>query len=85
MKMTRRTNTSKEKKNGTATCSHNENVFSSKMNMATTGPEQKTATQGPALNEKLRYCRLNIDKMDGSVENCTVNKWRLELKMAERS
>ena len=55
------------------------------MNMATTGPEQKMATQGPALNEKPRYCWLNSDKMDGSDENCMVNKWRPELKMAERS
>ena len=39
------------------------------MNMATIGPEKKTATQGPALNEKPRYCWLNSDKMDGSVEN----------------
>ena len=53
------------------------------MNMATTRPEQKTATQGPALNEKPRYCWLNSDKMDGSVENGMVKKWRLELKMAE--
>ena len=85
MKMTRRTTTRKEKKNGAATCSDNENVFSSKMNMATTGPEQKTATQGPALNEKPRYCWLNCDKLDGSVENGMVKKWRLELKMVERS
>ena len=84
MKMTRRRTTRKEKKNGAATFSHNENVFSSKMNMATTRPEQKTATQGPALNEK-RYCWLNSDKMDGSVQNGMVKKWRLELKMAERS
>ena len=55
------------------------------MNMAMTGPEQKTATQSPALNEKLPYCRLNSDKMDGSVENGMVKKWRLELKMTERS
>ena len=54
------------------------------MNMATTGPEQKTVTQGPALNEKPRYCWLNSDKMDGSVENGMVKKWRLELTMAER-
>ena len=53
--------------------------------MATAGPEQKTATQGPALNEKLRYCWLNSDKMDGSDENGMVKKWRLELKMAETS
>ena len=85
MKMTRRTTTRKEKKNGAATCSLNENVFSSKMNMAMTKPEQKTATQGPAMNEKPRYCWLNSDKMDGSVENGMVKKWRLELKMAERS
>ena len=39
VKMTRRT-TTRKKKNGAETCSHNE-VFSSKMNMATTGPEQK--------------------------------------------
>ena len=39
------------------------------MNMATTEPEQKTATQGPALNEKQRYCWLNSDKMDSSDEN----------------
>ena len=63
----------------------NENVFSSKMNMATKRPEQITATRGPALNEKPRYCWLNSDKMDGSVENGMVKKWRLELKMAERS
>ena len=75
----------KRKKNWAATFSHNENVFSSKMNMATTRPEQKTATQGPALNEKPRYCWLNSDKMDGSIENGMVKKWRLELKMAERS
>ena len=50
------------------------------MNMATTGPEQKTATQGPALNEKPRYCWLNSDKMDGSDENGMVKKWRLKLK-----
>ena len=49
------------------------------MNMVTTGPEQKTATQGPALNEKPRYCWLNSDKMDGSDENGMVKKWRLEL------
>ena len=55
------------------------------MNMATTGPEQKMATQGPALNEKLQYCLLNSDKMDGSDENGMVKKWQLELKMAERS
>ena len=54
------------------------------MNMVTTGPEQKTATQGPALNEKPQYCWLNSDKMDGSVENGMVKKWRLEIKMAER-
>ena len=54
------------------------------MNMTTTGPEQKTATQGPALNEKPRYCWLNSDKMDGSVENGMVKKWRLELKIAAR-
>ena len=47
------------------------------MNMATTGPEQKTATQGPALNEKPQYCWLNSDKMDGSDENSM-------LKMAAR-
>ena len=84
MKMTRRT-TRKEKKNGAATISHNENIFSSKMNMATTRPEQKTATQGQALNEKPRYCCLNSDKMDSSVENGMVKKRQLELKMAERS
>ena len=39
------------------------------MNMAMTGPEQKAETQGPALNEKPRYCWLNSDKMDGSDEN----------------
>ena len=39
------------------------------MNMAMSGLEQNTATQGPALNEKLRYCWLNSDKMDGSDEN----------------
>ena len=50
------------------------------MNMATTRPEQITATQ-----EKPRYCWLSSDKMDGSVENGMVKKWRLELKMAERS
>ena len=55
------------------------------MNMATTGLEQKTATQGPALNEKPRYSWLNSDKMDGSVENGMVKKWRLELNTAERS
>ena len=55
------------------------------MNMATTRPEQKTATQGPALNENPRYRWLNSDKMDGSIENGIVKKWRLELKMAERS
>ena len=37
-----------KQKNGAVICSHNENVFSSKMNMATTGREQKMATQGPA-------------------------------------
>ena len=43
VKMTRRTTTrkAKTKQNGAATCSHNKNVFSSKMNMATTKPEQK--------------------------------------------
>ena len=50
------------------------------MNMATTGPEQKTATQGPALNEKPRYCWLNSNKMDGSDENGMVKKWRREAK-----
>ena len=43
--MTRRKTTRKakknKKKNGAATCSNNENVFSSKINMAMTGPEQK--------------------------------------------
>ena len=58
---------------GGATCSHNENVFSSKMNMVMTGPEQ-TVTQGPAVNEKPRYCWLNSDKMDGSDENGMVKK-----------
>ena len=48
------------------------------MNMVTTGPEQKTATQGPALNEKPRYCWLNSDKMDGSDEN------GMAIKMAAR-
>ena len=65
------------------------------------------ATQGPALNEKPRYCWLNSDKMDGRSENVMAikmaarikhggekqrtarqpkqQKWRLELKMAERS
>ena len=38
--LARRTTTRKAKKNPAATCSRNENVFSSKMNMATTGPEQ---------------------------------------------
>ena len=88
VKMTRRTTTRKKKKKmgggGGATCSHNENVFSSKMNMATTGQEQKAAT-GLASNEKPRYCWLNSDKMDGSDENGMVKKWRLEFKMAERS
>ena len=55
------------------------------MNMATTGPEQKSAAQGPALNEKPRYYWLNSNKMDGSVENGMVKKWQLELIMAERS
>ena len=55
------------------------------MNMATTEPEQATATQGPALNEKLRYCWLNSDKMDGSDDNGIVKIWRVELNMAERS
>ena len=50
------------------------------MNMVTTGPEQKMATQGPALNEKPRYCWLNSDKMDGSVENGMVKKWQREAK-----
>ena len=56
------------------TCSHNKNVFSNKMNMATTGPEQKMATQGPALNEKPQYCSLNSDKMDGRDEKGMVKK-----------
>ena len=43
------------------------------------------ATQGPVLNEKLRYCWLSSDKMDGSDENGMARKKRLELKMAERS
>ena len=47
--------------------------------------EQKTATQGLALNEKPRYWWLNSDKMDGSDENGMVKKWRLELKMAEKN
>ena len=55
------------------------------MNMAMTGPEQKTATQGPALNEKPRYCWLNSDKMDCGYENGMVKKWRLELKITERN
>ena len=50
------------------------------MNMATTGPEQKTATQGPALNEKPRYCWLKSDKMDGSVENSMVKKMAARIK-----
>ena len=54
------------------------------MNMATTGPEQKTATQGPALNEKPRYCWLNSDKMDGSVENGMVKKMAATIKNGER-
>ena len=37
------------------------------------------ATQGPALNEKPRYCWLNSDKMDGSDENGMV------IKMAART
>ena len=40
-KMTRKLTTKKAKKNGAATCTHNESVFSSKMHMATTGSEQK--------------------------------------------
>ena len=77
--------TRKAKNPEAATCSYNEKVFTSKMSMATTGPEQKTATQGPASNEKPRYCWLNSDKMDGSDENGIVKKWRLKLKMAETS
>ena len=50
------------------------------MNMATTRPEQKTATQGPALNEKPQYCWLNGDKMDGSVENGMVKKMAARIK-----
>ena len=53
--------------------------------MATTGPEPEMVTQGPALNEKPRYCWQNSDKMDGSDENGMVKKWRLEFKMAEGS
>ena len=45
-----------KKQNGAATFSHNESIFISKMNMATTWPEQKrqpNKRKGPALNEKL--------------------------------
>ena len=50
------------------------------MNMATTEPEQKTATQGPALNEKLQYCWQNSDKMNGSDENGMVKKMAARIK-----
>ena len=69
--MVRRT-TRKGKKNGAATCSHNENVFSSKIEYGDDWTRAKTATQRPALNEKPRYCWLKSDKMDGSDENGTV-------------
>ena len=36
------------------------------------------ATQGPALNDKSRYCWLNSNKMDGSDEN------GIAIKMAAR-
>ena len=49
------------------------------MSIATTGPEQKTATQGQVLNEKPRYYWLNSDKMDGKNENGMVKKWWLEI------
>ena len=38
------------------------------------------ATQGPALNEKPRYCWLNSDKMDGSDKNIIAIKMAARLK-----
>ena len=46
--------------------------------MAMTGPEQKWQLKSPALNEKLRYCWLNSNKVDGSDKN------GMAIKMAER-
>ena len=48
----------KKKKNGAATCSHNK-VFNSKMNMVTTGPEQKRQLKvQPVLYGNFFWCLL---------------------------
>ena len=38
------------------------------------------ATEGPALNEKPRYCWLSSDKMDGSNENGMAIKMMARIK-----
>ena len=67
MKMTRRTTTRKAKKNGRRPVVTTKSLAANEYGDDRT--TAKTATQGPALNEKLRYCWLNSDKMDSSDEN----------------
>ena len=68
----------KEKERRAATCSHNESVFSSKMNMVMTGLEQKRQStkerSGVEREAVIIAVLLNSNKTDSSDENGTATK-----------